>query len=169
MAAAALFNPAIVRQIAKDKKEAILPLIEKVNAYMLSLFAIGLIAIWSGALDWLMLRIFNNTDIADALDILEIMAIAGLFLPLFVLSFIFNAEGEEKKLLSYNFIAATVSVAVFLIFGWMGEARLYALGIVSYYAIIALYTYSYLKKAYRFRLSSVTRLIRDIKGMTKGR
>lgn len=169
MAAAALFNPAIVRQIAKDKKDAILPLLEKVNAYMFALFAVGLIAIWSGLLDWIMLAVFDNPDIADALEILELMAVAGVFLPLFVLSFIFNAEGEEKKLLSYNLLAAIVAAVVFVIFASTGQVQYFSLGLVAYYAIIAFYTYSYIRKRYGFQFSSVLRLGRDIKGMIDSR
>jgi O-antigen/teichoic acid export membrane protein len=164
MAAAALFNPAIIRQNNKKDIEGVKVLIEKVYAYMLSMFIAVSLLVWSGGLEKIMKIVFDNPYIIEAMDVLMVLTIGGLFLPLFVLSFIFNAESKEKQLLTYNLIASVASTAIFLVFGLSGNYILYAFGLVTYYAIIGLFTYRYLKARHGFRLGSITRVFRDLKG-----
>jgi|GEM_PF-5801309 len=165
MAAASLFNPTFVRQIANKQFKNLKPLLEKVYAYMAWLFVISLVVVWTGLLEWVMIGFFPDKDIESAMNLLSIMSLSGLFLPLFVLSFTFNALGEEKSLLKYNVISSIAAFIVFLIFGNAENLYLYSLGLVTYYSLIAIFTYNFIKKRFDFRLVSITRVFRDISGM----
>ncbi len=154
-----LMYPTAVKLLAADKREQIIVVFSKAISLLVMMTVFGVVVLWLGGTE--LIVHFLGAKYVAAASQFNLMLVAALFLPLFILQSVDLALHKVWKLLAIVSTSATVGVGTFLATGYAHSEQYISLGVVTYSLCFALLLVISVRADLHFPLSQLFRTIPD--------
>ncbi len=158
-AVTSLVYPTTVRLVSEQRTMELTALLSKAISFTLLFSLIVIIILECGVTNIITLLIPKFVGTALHLNIL---ILAGLFMPISILGTVFMAYRRTSKLLVITVVSSVIALCVFLSMGCSRNIVFFSLGVVSYSVSLALLELYFVQSILPFSLSQLTRAIPDI-------
>ncbi len=161
-----LVYPAAVRKVTQENYKELNDLMTKAVSFMVVSFGIIIIMLEIGLSDFIV-RTFLSEKYVPAIDRFNLLALAGVVLPLSVLSSVIVAAGKPGTVLKIVLISIAASGVVFFVSGLSGAESATPLGYMTYIFVSSLLYFVYVNRNFGFKKRDLFRAFGDSKHYLK--